>query len=112
MIYTPNNVHFRFRSSDANGLSELLAIADVLKQGREESNRNEGADSGLMEQVKGMLETLAHRKNRRPLILLNILFLVMIFSGKINCLIIMRTWLTHDLKIFLNHEFSPGRLEM
>lgn len=71
----------KFRSSDANGLSELLAIADVLKQGREESNRNEGADSGLMEQVKAMLETLAHRKNRRPLILLNILFLVMIFSG-------------------------------
>ena len=64
-----------------------------------------------MEQVKGMMETLAHRKNRRPLILLNILFLVMIFSGKI------KHNHNEDLansnrKIFLNHEFLTGKLNM
>lgn len=70
----------KFRSSDANGLSELLAIADVLKQGQAITNQGDH-DGTLFGQVKSVLETLAHRKNRRPFLILNILFLIMIFSG-------------------------------
>jgi len=74
----------KFRSSDANGLSELLAIADVLKQGsrmRQGPQQGDQEDNSLVDQVKAVLETLAHRKNRRPFLILNILFLIMIFSG-------------------------------
>jgi len=67
----------KFRSSDANGLSELLAIADVLKQGR---IQEEEAKS-LTEWIKETLESIAHRKNRRPFLLVNALFLLMLLSG-------------------------------
>lgn len=72
----------KFRSSDANGLSELLAIADILKQGQEARPQpQQGQRDNLFDQVKDVLCTLAHRKNRRPFLILNILFLIMIFSG-------------------------------
>lgn len=70
----------KFRSSDANGLSELLAIADILKQGQDSRPQPQG-QRDLFDQVKDVLCTLAHRKNRRPFLILNILFLIMIFSG-------------------------------
>ena len=66
----------RFRSSDANGLSELLAIADVMKQEIVPPENN-----GLRSKIKQTLEAIAQRKNRRPLLVLNALFLLMLFSG-------------------------------
>jgi len=69
----------KFRSSDANGLSELLAIADVLKQ--ENSQRENEASKSVLNLVKEVLKSIAQRKNRRPFLVINALFLLMLFSG-------------------------------
>jgi facilitated trehalose transporter len=76
----------KFRASDANGLSELLAIADSLKFSALTSEITSMSDdekprtkSAL---VKKKIETIfGKRKYRRPFLILNALFLIMRFSG-------------------------------
>lgn len=79
----------KFRASNANGLSELLAIADSLKSndlstphiivtGDEKPKK----PKTKMEIIKEALEKLfGQRKHRRPFLLLNTLFLIMRCSG-------------------------------
>ncbi len=54
----------KFRSSDANALSELLAISDTLKTDTNELS--------LRESIK----LLATRQYRRPFLILNFLFIL------------------------------------
>merc|ERR1712088_205836 len=76
----------KFRTADVNGLSELLAIADSLKTnelppGVTSTSDNVQPKNG-MERVKKTLEKIfGKRKNRRPFFILNMLFLIMRFSG-------------------------------
>lgn len=76
----------KFRSSEANGLSELLAIADVLKQeqiktrgGEEETGSS--SQKSVSHLFKEALLSISQRKNRRPFLVVNALFLMMLFSG-------------------------------
>lgn len=62
----------KFRSSDANALSELLAISDTLKTDTNELS--------LRESIK----LLATRQYRRPFLILNFLFILMFFSGTVT----------------------------
>merc|ERR1719510_1154915 len=78
----------KFRASNANGLSELLAIADSLKStGSNLHNSITGDEKSIpsqtkIELVKESLEKLfGKRKYRRPFMLLNTLFLIMRCSG-------------------------------
>jgi len=76
----------KFRTSDANGLSELLAIADSLKSNELPPEVTSTSDNlppkTKTELVKKTLEKIfGHRKYRRPFLILNTLFLIMRFSG-------------------------------
>lgn len=76
----------KFRASDANGLSELLAIADSLKSNElppEVSGTSDMAKpKTTLALIKETLEKLfGQRKYRRPFLILNGLFLIMLFSG-------------------------------
>merc|ERR1712142_632881 len=78
----------KFRSSEANGLSELLAIADVLKQTASDNNSGKtgnqetgSSSKSVGDLVKDALRSIAQRKNRRPFLVINALFLMMLFSG-------------------------------
>ena len=78
----------KFRSSEANGLSELLAIADVLKQEQKTGKDAEVESSSAAAQrksvshlIKEALLSISQRKNRRPFLVLNALFFMMLFSG-------------------------------
>lgn len=62
----------KFRASDANALSELLAISETLK-----GDTNEFS---LRETIK----LLASRQYRRPFLILNFLFILMFFSGNVT----------------------------
>lgn len=63
----------RFRSSDANVLAELLAISDSLRRPEDFQDLT----------YKDMFEQMFfQRQYRRPFIILNVLFILMIFSGK------------------------------
>ena len=76
----------KFRATDVNGLSELLAIADSLKTSELPPEVTSTSDNVQpktgMERVKKTLEKIfGKRKNRRPFFILNMLFLIMRFSG-------------------------------
>merc|ERR550539_148727 len=76
----------KFRAADVNGLSELLAIADSLKTNELPPEVTSTSDNVQpktgMERVKKTLEKIfGKRKNRRPFFILNMLFLIMRFSG-------------------------------
>jgi len=72
----------KFRSSEANGLSELLAIADVLKRNDKSSSMTSSTTTTTTgDLVREALRSIAQRKNRRPFLVINALFLMMLFSG-------------------------------
>merc|ERR1711981_619717 len=76
----------KFRAVDVNGLSELLAIADSLKTNELPPEVTSTSDNlppkSKTEYVKKTLEKIfGKRKNRRPFLILNTLFLIMRFSG-------------------------------
>lgn len=77
----------KFRASDANGLSELLAIADSLKSNElppevMDTSEDKPPPKTKIELVKKTLEKIfGKRKYRRPFLILNTLFLIMRFSG-------------------------------
>jgi len=76
----------KFRAADVNGLSELLAIADSLKTNELPPEVTSTSDNlppkTKTELIKKTVETiLFKRKNRRPFVILNTLFLIMRFSG-------------------------------
>ena len=59
----------RFRSKDANSLSELLAISDSLTTEADEYS------------IKDAFSRIFNRQYRRPFLILNFLFLLVTFSG-------------------------------
>ena len=63
----------RYRSSDSNVLAELLAISESLRRPEDQQDPLSYRD---------VFEQLAKRQYRRPFVLLNVLFLLMTFSGK------------------------------
>ena len=76
----------KFRAADVNGLSELLAIADSLKTNELPPEVTSTSDNlppkNKAELIKKTLEKIfGKRKNRRPFLILNTLFLIMRFSG-------------------------------
>lgn len=76
----------KFRAADVNGLSELLAIADSLKTTELPPEVTSISDNvpprTRTEMVKKTLEKIfGKRKYRRPFLILNMLFLIMRFSG-------------------------------
>ena len=76
----------KFRAADVNGLSELLAIADSLKTNELPPEVTSTSDNlppkNKAELIKKTLEKIfGKRKNRRPFLILNALFLIMRFSG-------------------------------
>merc|ERR1711997_672337 len=76
----------KFRATDVNGLSELLAIADSLKTNELPPEVTSTSDNlppkNKAELIKKTLEKVfGKRKNRRPFLILNTLFLIMRFSG-------------------------------
>jgi len=76
----------KFRAADVNGLSELLAIADSLKTDELPPEVTSTSDNvrpkTKIELVKKTLEKIfGKRKYRRPFLILNMLFLIMRFSG-------------------------------
>jgi MFS family permease len=76
----------KFRASDVNGLSELLAIADSLRTSElppEVINTSDSMPPKTKTEYvrKTLAKIFGNRKNRRPFLILNTLFLIMRFSG-------------------------------
>jgi len=62
----------KFRSAEANALSELLAISETL--------RTDCNELGWRESIR----LLTQRQHRRPFLILNFLFVLMFFSGNVT----------------------------
>lgn len=71
----------KFRSSEANGLSELLAIADVLKGTQTPCDEEDNQNSKRLS-IKCQFLRLTKRQNRRPFLILNALMILLLLSGK------------------------------
>jgi sugar porter (SP) family MFS transporter len=75
-------VMLKYRESNANALAELLCIAETLRPPSEDQPEIDELGREVDPSAKLSLEQLSRRRNRRPFVLLNVLFLLMTFSGK------------------------------
>jgi len=83
----------RFRSADSNSLNELLAIIDFHRE------------TDLTVSWRDGLERMMMRQYRRPFLLLNMLFVLMTFSGKF-AIGFYAVEVFHDASSGLNEYFS------